>query len=193
MERLYGVNLCVGPALDEGFYYDSHLKDGSAVSQEDFETIGEVVNKIVGEKQTFERLSVPKEVALEMFKYNPFKHQILKEKVPEGTNCTVYRCGSLIDPCKGPHIPNTARVKGFAVTKNSSAYWQGKAENDVLQRVYGISFPDKKQLKEWEEFQAEAAKRDHRVIGKTQELFFFHQLSPDLPSSCLMELVFITN
>jgi len=178
LERLYACNLCVGPPLDDGgFFYDAQMAD-RAVSAEDYDSINQVVQKIVSEKQPFERLAVPKEVALDMFKFNPYKSQILRDKVPEGKTCTVYRCGTLIDPCRGPHLPNTARVKAFAVHKNSSAYWQGKAENDLLQRVYGISFPDKKMLKEWEDFQREAAQRDHRVIGKTQELFFFHPLSP---------------
>lgn len=177
LELIYGCNLCVGPAIDDGFFYDAHMEPKS-VSQEDFETINSVVNKIVSEKQPFERILVPKEVALEMFKYNPFKSQILRDKVPEGSKCCVYRCGNLIDPCRGPHLPNTSRVKAFDVVKNSSSYWQGNAENPSLQRVYGISFPDKKQLKEWKELQEEAARRDHRVIGKNQELFIFHPLSP---------------
>ncbi len=103
---------------------------------------------------------------LTLFQFNKYKSQILKDKVPENGFCSVYRCGNLIDPCKGPHLPNTARVKAFKVTKNSSAYWQGKAENDSLQRLYGISFPENKLLKEWEDLQAIIAERDHRVIGK---------------------------
>jgi threonyl-tRNA synthetase len=165
------------------------------VTQEDFETLNELVTKFSGEKQPFERLVVKKEDALELFKviiflcneettyilflqYNKYKHTILKEKVPENGTCTVYRCGNLIDPCRGPHIPHTGRVKGFKVVKNSSSYWKGDAKNDALQRVYGISYPTKDQLKEWERIQEEIAKRDHRTIGKQQELFFFHPLSP---------------
>lgn len=177
LERLYGSLLCTGPPLEDGFYYDSRFADRS-ISQEDFESINNMVNQILNEKQPFERLMVPKETALEMFKYNPYKAQILKEKVPDGSKCSVYRCGTLIDPCRGPHLPFTNRVKAFQVTKNSSAYWQGKADNDLLQRVYGIAFPDKKLLKEWQHLQEEAQKRDHRAIGKAQELFFFHPLSP---------------
>jgi len=178
LERVYGSYLCTGPPLEEGgFYYDSRMA-GKSVREEDFAKIEETVNKILEEKQPFERLLVPKAVALEMFKYNPYKSSILATKVPEGGLCAVYRCGTLIDPCKGPHIFNTDRLKGFKVTKNSSAYWQGKAENDVLQRVYGISFPDKKLLKAWETIQEEAKKRDHRVIGKDQELFMFHEWAP---------------
>ncbi|PRP79249.1 threonyl-tRNA synthetase [Planoprotostelium fungivorum] len=175
LERLYGVKLCTGPALEEGFYYDSFM-DGS-ISTEDFPTITAMVNKIISEKQSFERLTVTKEQALEMFKYNEFKSRILAEKVIDPT-CTVYRSGTLCDPCKGPHLPNTSRIKGFLITKNSSAYWQGKADQEPLQRIYGISFPKADQLKEWQAFQEMAAKRDHRILGKAQELFFFHPLSP---------------
>jgi len=175
LERLFGVKLCTGPALDEGFYYDSFM-DG-AISTEDFPAIQAMVNKIIAEKQSFERLTVTKEQALEMFKFNQFKSRILAEKVVDPT-CTVYRSGTLCDPCKGPHIPNTGRIKGFLITKNSSAYWQGKADQEPLQRIYGISFPKADQLKEWQAFQEMAAKRDHRVLGRAQELFFFHPLSP---------------
>eukprot|EP01114_Cavostelium_apophysatum_P019971 TRINITY_DN657_c0_g1_i1.p1 TRINITY_DN657_c0_g1~~TRINITY_DN657_c0_g1_i1.p1 ORF type:complete len:712 (-),score=218.88 TRINITY_DN657_c0_g1_i1:52-2187(-) len=178
LELIYKCKLAAGPPVEDGFYYDSRIDSDRVVAEAEFETINQIANSIINEKQPFERLMVPKEIALEMFKYNPYKTQILREKVPEGTSCSVYRCGNLIDPCKGPHIPNTGRVKAFTVTKNSSSYWQGKAENDTLQRVYGISFPDKKLLKEWQEFQKMAAERDHRNIGKNQELFFFHPLSP---------------
>lgn len=84
----------------------------------------------------------------------------------------------MIDLCVGPHIPHTGKIKAFMVTKNSSSYFLADANNDTLQRIYGISFPDKKQLTEYKNFLAEAAKRDHRKIGKEQELFFFNELSP---------------
>jgi len=121
---------------------------------------------------------IAKEDALQMFSYTEFKSIILASKVPEGGTCTVYRCGKLIDPCRGPHLPDTSRVKAFAVTKNSSSYFQGKAENAGLQRVYAIAFPKEAQLKEWKLIQEEAAKRDHRTIGKQQDLFGFHEVSP---------------
>jgi threonyl-tRNA synthetase len=177
MERLYNCHLCVGPPLaDGGFYYDSAMD--KVVSSEEFGRIAAVVHKIMAEKQPFERLMVPKSDALEMFKFNKYKVELISNKVPDGSSCSIYRCGPLIDLCKGPHVPDTGRIKAFEVWKNSSAYWLGKAENDSLQRVYGISFPSEKLLKEWRHFQEEAAKRDHRNVGKHQELFFFHQLSP---------------
>jgi len=94
------------------------------------------------------------------------KTYFIKEKIPDGESSTVYRCGPLIDLCLGPHIPNTNRVKAMAVHKNAATYWLGKAENEVLQRIYGISFPENKQLTEWMQWREEAKKRDHRLIGK---------------------------
>lgn len=141
------------------------------------------MKKIAKEKQPFERLEMKKEDLLKMFEYNEFKQRILNEKVDTPTT-TVYKCGSLIDLCRGPHVRHTGKVKALKITKNSSTYWEGKADAESLQRVYGISFPDPKQLKEWEKLQEEAAKRDHRKIGREQELFFFHELSP---GSCFFQ------
>uniref|UniRef100_A0A8C5H8C3 threonine--tRNA ligase n=1 Tax=Gouania willdenowi TaxID=441366 RepID=A0A8C5H8C3_GOUWI len=109
--------------------------------------------------------------------YNKFKCRILNEKVTTPTT-TVYRCGPLIDLCRGPHVRHTGNIKAMKIYKNSSTYWEGRTDMETLQRIYGISFPDSKMLKEWEHFQEEAKNRDHRKIGKDQELFFFHDLSP---------------
>uniref|UniRef100_A2RTX5-2 Isoform 2 of Threonine--tRNA ligase 2, cytoplasmic n=1 Tax=Homo sapiens TaxID=9606 RepID=A2RTX5-2 len=99
------------------------------------------------------------------------------EKVNTATT-TVYRCGPLIDLCKGPHVRHTGKIKTIKIFKNSSTYWEGNPEMETLQRIYGISFPDNKMMRDWEKFQEEAKNRDHRKIGKEQELFFFHDLSP---------------
>ncbi|MCL4126262.1 UNVERIFIED_CONTAM: hypothetical protein GTU68_057213, partial [Idotea baltica] len=176
MERIYGGHLCYGPPIEEGFYYDMFC-EGQSVSNLDFGTLEDVMKKAVKEKQPFERLEVKKEDLLEMFKYNKFKVRILNEKVKTPTT-TVYRCGPLIDLCRGPHVRHTGKIKGLAVTKNSASYWEGKSEAESLQRIYGISFPDPKQLKEWKHFQEEAAKRDHRKLGVQQKLYFFNELSP---------------
>ncbi|XP_077290790.1 threonine--tRNA ligase isoform X2 [Arctopsyche grandis] len=176
LERVYGGCLCYGPPIENGFYYDMHLPE-KGVSSMDFPYLEDLMKSITKEKQPFERLEVSKEDLLKMFSYNPFKVRILKEKVDTATT-TIYRCGPLIDLCRGPHVRHTGNIKALKVTKNSSTYWEGKADAEALQRVYGISFPDNKQLKEWEKIQEEAAKRDHRKIGKEQELFFFNELSP---------------
>ncbi|GIY74491.1 threonine--tRNA ligase 1, cytoplasmic [Caerostris darwini] len=182
MERIYGGCLCYGPPIENGFYYDMYT-DGLAVSKNEFPVIENVCKSITKEKQPFQRLEVSKEVLMEMFKYNQFKLRILNEKVKTPTT-TVYRCGPLIDLCRGPHVRHTGKVKALQVVKNSATYWEGKSDAESLQRIYGISFPDNKQLKEWQKFQEEAAKRDHRKIGKEQELFFFHELSP---GSCFFQ------
>ncbi|XP_064653248.1 threonine--tRNA ligase 1, cytoplasmic-like [Lineus longissimus] len=175
MERHYGGCLCYGPPIENGFFYD--MASERQVSSNDFGNLETLVKNIVKEKQDFVRLEMKKEDLLEMFKYNQFKLRILNERVTTPTT-TVYRCGPLIDLCRGPHVRHTGKIKALAVTKNSATYWEGKSDAESLQRIYGISFPDTKQLKEWKHFQEEAAKRDHRKIGREQELYFFHELSP---------------
>ncbi|CAE6372385.1 unnamed protein product [Rhizoctonia solani] len=173
-EKHYGCHLCVGPPTDDGFFYEMAIQE-RAVSSGDYPSLETLAKNAVKEKQRFERLVVSKETLLEMFKYNKYKTQLIQSKIPDGTSTTVYRCGPMIDLCVGPHVPHTGRIKAFM---NSSSYFLGDAANDSLQRIYGISFPDTKQLTEYKAFLAEAAKRDHRKIGKDQELFFFHELSP---------------
>ncbi|XP_038170142.1 threonine--tRNA ligase 2, cytoplasmic [Arvicola amphibius] len=176
MELYYGGHLCYGPPIENGFYYDMFIED-RVVSSTELSALENICKSIIKEKQPFERLEVRKDSLLEMFKYNKFKCRILKEKVDTPTT-TVYRCGPLIDLCKGPHVRHTGKIKAIKIFKNSSAYWEGDPEMETLQRIYGISFPDSKMMKGWEKCQEEAKSRDHRKIGKEQELFFFHDLSP---------------
>ncbi|KAL2072288.1 hypothetical protein VTL71DRAFT_11631 [Oculimacula yallundae] len=177
-ERRFGCSLCIGPPIDNGFYYEMSLPDGAPVQQSDWKPLETLVSQIVKEKQPFERLVLSKEDLLEMFSYNKYKQHIIKDKIKDGEFTTVYRNGPLIDLCRGPHVPNTGRIETFAIMKNSASYFLGNKDNDSLQRIYGVSFPDKKQMAEHKTFLEEAAKRDHRKIGKDQELFFFHELSP---------------
>ncbi|CAL8350034.1 unnamed protein product [Merluccius merluccius] len=205
MERFYGGCLCYGPPIENGFYYDMFLDGQTGVSSTEFGALESLCKSVVKDKQPFERLEISKETLLKMFKYNKFKCRILNEKVSTPTT-TVYRqvaggtqqhtfrlfvhhfdqqfvffsfrCGPLIDLCRGPHVRHTGKIKAMKIYKNSSTYWEGRSDMETLQRIYGISFPDTKMLKEWEHFQEEAKSRDHRKIGKDQELFFFHDLSP---------------
>ncbi|XP_053356998.1 threonine--tRNA ligase 1, cytoplasmic [Clarias gariepinus] len=177
MERFYGGCLCYGPPIENGFYYDMFLDGQKGVSSTEFGDLETLCKGIMKDKQPFERLEISKKTLLAMFKYNKFKCRILNEKVTTPTT-TVYRCGPLIDLCRGPHVRHTGKIKALKVYKNSSTYWEGRSDMETLQRIYGISFPDSKMLKEWERFQEEAKNRDHRKIGKDQELFFFHDLSP---------------
>ncbi|NWT86015.1 SYTC2 ligase, partial [Lanius ludovicianus] len=176
MEGYFGGFLCYGPPVENGFHYDMYIEDRS-VSSTEFPLLENCCKNIIEEKQVFERLEVKKEILLDMFKYNKFKCRILNEKVKTPTT-TVYRCGPLIDLCRGPHVRHTGKIKTLKIIKSSSTYWEGKSDMETLQRIYGISFPDTKMMKEWEKVQEEAKNRDHRKIGKEQELFFFHDLSP---------------
>ncbi|KAF3763622.1 threonyl-tRNA synthetase [Cryphonectria parasitica EP155] len=177
-ERRFGCSLCIGPPIDSGFYYEMALPDGAAVQETDWKPLETIVSKVAKEKQKFERLVMTKEELLDMFKYNKYKQHIIKDKIPDGTSTTVYRNGPLIDLCRGPHVPDTGRIEAFSILKNSASYFLGNQENDSLQRVYGVSFPDKKLMAEHKKMLEEAAKRDHRKIGKDQELFFFDPVSP---------------
>ncbi|KAJ1732818.1 threonyl-tRNA synthetase, partial [Coemansia biformis] len=179
-ELHFGCHLCNGPPIENGFYYDIAVPENSGrkITQEDYAPLESLANKAIKEKQPFERLVLTKEDLLRMFAYNKYKVQLINSRVPDGTSSTVYRCGPLIDLCRGPHVPGTGSITAFAVLKNSASYFLGDPNNDSLQRVYGISFPDKKKMAEYKHFLEEAAKRDHRKIGREQELFFFHELSP---------------
>uniref|UniRef100_A0A8C4IG91 threonine--tRNA ligase n=1 Tax=Dicentrarchus labrax TaxID=13489 RepID=A0A8C4IG91_DICLA len=157
MERFYGGCLCYGPPIENDIFYYQCLLSSGQIS---------LLNK---KNQPTQGVCV--------FQYNKFKCRILNEKVTTPTT-TVYRCGPLIDLCRGPHVRHTGKIKAMKIYKNSSTYWEGRSDMETLQRIYGISFPDSKMLKEWERFQEEAKNRDHRKIGKDQELFFFHDLSP---------------
>ncbi|KAL0206934.1 hypothetical protein P9112_012645 [Eukaryota sp. TZLM1-RC] len=179
LQRVFNAKLCIGPAVEMGFYYDCHF-DGK-ISDSDLPRIQAECEAIVKERQPFERIEATKEECLEMFKDNPFKLEIIQEQIKSDEVITVYKCGSFIDLCRGPHLPDTGYIKAFWVNRCSSAYWRGDQSKESLQRVYGVAFPDKKQLKEHQKILEEAAKRDHRVLGSKQKLFFFSDLSPGSP------------
>ncbi|GAB4858821.1 hypothetical protein Ancab_010299 [Ancistrocladus abbreviatus] len=178
LEMEYGCKLCIGPCTTrgEGFYYDAFYGELS-LNEDHFKQIEAGAMKAVAEKQPFERIEVSRQQALDMFSDNRFKAKIIKD-LPEDKTITVYRCGPLVDLCRGPHIPNTYFVKAFCCLKASSAYWRGDRNRESLQRVYGISYPDSKRLKEYLKQLEEAKKYDHRLLGAKQELFFCHPLSP---------------
>ena len=196
MERHYGGLLCTGPALENGFYYDMFMAD-RAITPEDVELIELHVQRVIGESQTFSRMELTIEEARAMFSENRFKLEIIQRIVDahaeqnDGTaapTISAYRNGELVDLCRGPHIASTGLVKGFACQKASSAYWNKSADNESVQRLYGVSFPKAAMLKEYLALQEEKKKRDHRIVGSKQELFFFHPLSPGsafmLPHGC---------
>mmetsp|Transcript_126734 Transcript_126734/g.246994 ORF Transcript_126734/g.246994 Transcript_126734/m.246994 type:complete len:731 (-) Transcript_126734:63-2255(-) len=174
MERAFGCHLTIGPALETGFYYDGFFGAKKISEKEDFPIIQKHIMDIVKEQQAFERLVITKEEALELFSENPFKVQLITNKVPDGSLTSCYRCGPLVDLCRGPHLPSTGKARAFMLTKNSAAYWLGDQKLDSLQRIYGIAFPSDKLLKEYKKFLEEAEKRDHRNLGKQMNLFLHH-------------------
>lgn len=176
LELVYGGDLAYGPPIADGFFYDMRMPEGMTVKEEECKQLEDMVNKMSKDKQVFERLVVSKADLLEMFKYNPFKQRIIREKVMTEYT-TAYRCGPLIDLCRGPHIRNAGMIKGVSIHRPTSSHWEGKKDGEVLQRVYAISFPEKQMLKDWLTIQEEAAKRDHRRIGKEHDLFFFNEFS----------------
>jgi threonyl-tRNA synthetase len=147
------------------------LPGGAAVAQSDWKPLETLVGQIVKEQQPFQRLVLSKNDLLEMFKDNKYKQHIIKDKIKDGEFTTVYRNGPLIDLCRGPHVPNTGRIEAFAIMKNSASYFLGNKDNESLQRIYGVSFPDKKQLAAHKKRLEEAAARDHRKIGQDVRIF----------------------
>ncbi len=165
----------IGPAIDEGFYYDFDVK---ALTPEDLEKIEKKMKEIVKENLPIIKKKVSLEEAKKLFKDNPYKLELLNEFEGE---ISIYTQGDFTDLCRGPHVPSTGYLKAFKLTKISGAYWRGDVKNKQLQRVYGISFPREEQLKEYLRIKEEAEKRDHRKIGKELDLFSFHEEGPGFP------------
>ncbi|WP_053368076.1 threonine--tRNA ligase [Bacillus sp. FJAT-27245] len=181
VKRLFGeVRLGIGPVIEDGFYYDMKLE--RSLSPEDLLAIEKEMERIVAEALEIKRHEVSYEEAERLFseKGEQFKLEILKD-LPPDEKITLYEQGEFIDLCRGPHLPSTGFVKAFKLTRVSGAYWRGDSENEVLQRVYGVAFKKKKELDDYLNFLEEAAKRDHRKLGKQLELFMFSEEAPGMP------------
>lgn len=172
------AKLTIGPAIEEGFYYDfANLK----ISDADFERIEEEMAKVAKESHIPKREQIAsKEAALTLFADNPYKCELIRA-LPGDAEISLYRHGEFFDLCRGPHIANFGKVKAIKLLKVAGAYWRGKSENEMLTRIYGISFPDRKQLKEYEERIAEAKKRDHKILGPQLDLFSLRPEGPGMP------------
>ena len=182
LELELGVDLTIGPPIDEGYYYDC-FNDGNPLTEDDTKRVEKRFDNITKEAQVYQRAVVSREEALAMFQENPFKVEII-EGLPEGATITLYRNGQFCDLCRGPHVPSTAVIKAHALTANSRAHWRGDVDNAPLTRVYGVSFPDNKLKKEYTKRIEEAKLRDHRMLGVKHELFFFNEISP---GSCFFQ------
>ena len=171
------AKLTIGPVVEDGFYYDI---DMTPISEEDFGPIEAEMARIVNAKAGFERKVVSKQEAMAIFKDNPFKLELIRD-LPESEEISLYRNGQFIDLCRGPHIPHTGMIKGFKLLKISGAYWRADQTREQLQRLYGISFFDKKALNQYVHLVEEAKKRDHRKLGTRLDLFSFHDEAAGMP------------
>lgn len=176
LEALYpGVKFGAGPSLENGFYYDIDLGEDRTLSSNDFDKIEKKMLELARQKNEYVREEISKADAIKFFeeKGDPYKLELL-DKLEDGS-ITLYKQGEFTDLCKGPHIPNTGKIKAVKLTKLSGAYWQNNENNNVMTRVYGVTFPKAKELKQYLAMLEEAKKRDHRKIGKELELFMFSE------------------
>ncbi|MGB9780981.1 threonine--tRNA ligase [Caldanaerobacter sp.] len=181
VKRLFkDVKLAIGPAIDNGFYYD--FDTDRPFTTEDFEAIEEEMNKIIKEDYKLERFVLPREDAIKLMKEKnePYKVELIEE-IPEGEEISFYKQGEFVDLCAGPHLPSTGMVKVVKLLSVAGAYWKGDEKNKMLQRIYGISFPKKSMLDEYLHMIEEAKKRDHRKLGRELDLFSIQPEGPGFP------------
>jgi threonyl-tRNA synthetase len=166
-----GVRFAIGPAIDNGFYYDFDLP--RPLTPEDLPLIEKRMKEIIRENRPFERSTISREEALEHFRKEGelFKVELLEEMKDD--TVSIYRQGRFVDLCRGPHVPSSGRIGAVQLLSIAGAYWRGDEKNPMLQRIYGTSFPDRKQLKAYLRRLEEAKKRDHRKLGRELDLFSF--------------------
>ncbi|WP_319523715.1 threonine--tRNA ligase [uncultured Desulfosarcina sp.] len=169
------AKLTIGPVVEDGFYYDIDMQP---LSEEAFPEIEAEMKRIVKAKIPVERHEVSKAEALEFYKNEPYKTEMISE-LADGT-ISFYEQGDFTDLCRGPHVPHTGFVRAFKLMRVSGAYWRADQSKAQLQRIYGTAFFDKKQLKDYLQFLEEAKKRNHRKIGTAMDLFSFHDDAPGM-------------
>ena len=170
VNRLYpGTKFAIGPAVDNGFYYDMELPQ--AITNDDLAKIEAEMKKIIKEDIEIERFELPVAEALALMKGQDYKEELIREHAAEGEHISFYKQGDFTDLCTGPHLMRTGNVKAVKLTSITGAYWRGDANNKMLQRLYGIAFPKQSLLEEHLTMMAEAKKRDHNKLGRELELF----------------------
>lgn len=170
VKRLYpDAKLAIGPSIDNGFYYDF---EHAPFSREDLDRLEAEMKKIIKEGKPLERYTLPREEAVRFVeeRKEPYKVELIKD-LPEDAEISFYSQGDFTDLCAGPHLMNTKGIKAFKLTSSSGAYWRGKSENTMLQRIYGTAFNKKEELAEYLEYLENIKKRDHNKLGREMELF----------------------
>ena len=180
VQELYpGTQVTIGPAIEDGFYYDFAREE--PFTPEDLLDIEKRMHEIVKRDLPIEREVHDREAAKKIFSEigETYKVEIIDDIIPEGEEVSIYRQGDWFDVCRGPHLPSTGKLgNGFKVMKVAGAYWRGASNNEMLQRIYGTAWPDKKQLKAYLHRLEEAEKRDHRKVGRHLELFHLDERAP---------------
>ena len=177
-QKLYpGVKFGIGPAIENGFYYDFEFSQ--PISDTDLTKIEKEMKKIIAAKLPFVRKEVSVGEAEEIFKNQAYKLELINDLATNNDlRITIYELSGFVDLCKGPHIKDTSGIKAFKLTHLAGAYWKGSEKNQMLTRIYGTAFENKKELDEYLKLQEESKKRDHRKIGKELDLFSFHPEAP---------------
>jgi len=173
------AQVTIGPVIDNGFYYDFAFS--RPFTPDDLQAIEAKMAEIAKQDLPVERTTMIREEAIEFFRNmgEEYKAEII-ESIPAGEEISLYRQGDFIDLCRGPHVPSTGKIKAFKLMKLAGAYWRGDSNNEMLQRVYGTAWANKKDLKKYLHRLEEAEKRDHRKIGKALELFHFQEEAPGM-------------
>ncbi|KAM6190183.1 LOW QUALITY PROTEIN: threonine--tRNA ligase, mitochondrial [Sarcoramphus papa] len=175
-EQFYGATFCSAQATEDGFFCDIHMGDRT-VQRGDLPALEDACAAFARAGHRFERLEATRQQLAELFKHNSFQLDQIKEEVTSPT-ATVYRCGPLLQLYRGPLLRHTGLIATLRVLTSSAAFWRGAGDRPSLQRLAAVAFPSAQDLAAWQQAQDEAALRDHRRIGREQELFFFHKLSP---------------
>ncbi len=176
------AKLAIGPVIDNGFYYDFLLS--RPISETDLPELEKEMRKLIERKLDFTGKEVSTDEALKMFGDQPFKCELIEELSADGAKLTTYTTGDFTDLCRGGHVKNTSEIPhdAFKLDKTAGAYWRGDEKNQMLTHIYGLAFESKEKLNEYLAMQEEAAKRDHRKLGKELDLFTFSELvGPGLP------------
>ncbi len=168
------AKFAIGPSIEEGFYYDFDVS--RPFTPDDLQRIEKKMAEIIAEKQGFEKKEIDKKKALELFKEQQYKIELINE-LP-GKKVSIYTNGPFTDLCKGPHLENSEQIKAIKLLRVAGAYWRGNEKNKMLQRIYGISFPEEKMLQQWVQRKEEAEKRNHMLLGKQLDLFSMQQEAP---------------
>ena len=158
-------NLAIGPVIDNGFYYD--IDFNTPITQEDFAKIESEMNTIIKSKIPIERFELPREEAIKLMTKYKEKYKVeLINDLPEDSVISFYKQGSFTDLCRGPHLPNTGKIKAFKLVSIAGAYWRGNEKNKMLTRIYGVAFAKKEEMDAYFQMLEEAKKRDHIKLGK---------------------------